>query len=85
MHGSSERLRRRRVPPLRALRAQTSAVLKAHRRLMVTRARPRVQMHVLLALTVQLYKLYFSMGAVFLMKDLHGQLQARTRRYNLSS
>jgi hypothetical protein len=33
-----------------------------------------VQVHVLLALTVQLYKLYFSMGAVFLMKDLHGQL-----------
>ena len=32
-------------------------------------------MHVLLALTVQLYKLYVSMGAIFLMKDLHGQLR----------
>jgi hypothetical protein len=34
---------------------------------------------VLLALTVQLYKLYFSMGAIFLMKDLHGQLQSLDR------
>ena len=29
----------------------------------------------LLALTVQIYKLYFSMSAVFLMKDLHLQLE----------
>ena len=32
-------------------------------------------MAVLLALTVQIYKLYFSMSAVFLMKDLHLQLE----------
>ena len=34
-----------------------------------------MQAPVLLSLTVQCYKLYFAMGSVFLMKDLHLQLK----------
>lgn len=34
-----------------------------------------MQVEVLLSLTVQLYKLYFSTSKVFLMKDLHGQVE----------